>query len=269
VWDSPVFLPLAPPFFGVVFLAGCAVSGILRCNEFLGSFLLPILQQLNEYDIPPFDFVCQGVTSISADTHKYGYSCKGSSVVMFRNKELRKYGFFTYSDWNGGLYGTPTIAGSRAGGIIAMTWTALMSIGQSGYEQYAKEIMESVQYIKLNMKDIPQIKIMGNPKFSVLGFESNHSKINIFNISDAMKNHGWNLNNCQNPNSFHLCVTYNNKDKAKKFIQDLKESIQDVLENPQNYKDSAGAVYGTLISIPDCDFKDEIMRKFYEVTLLP
>lgn len=73
-----------------------------------------------------FDFKVEGVTSISTDPHKFCFGPKGASLLLFRNKELRRGTFFGVTEWHGGLYITPTLAGSRAGSVIAGTWAALM-----------------------------------------------------------------------------------------------------------------------------------------------
>ena len=89
----------------------------------LGGLLWPWAEELG-YDVPPWDFRVPGVTSISADTHKYGYALKGTSTLLYRTKDLRRHQYFTYPDWPGGLYLSPGLAGSRSGGLIAATWAA-------------------------------------------------------------------------------------------------------------------------------------------------
>ena len=96
----------------------------------LGGWLLPWVERLG-YELPLWDFRVPGVTSISADTHKYGYGLKGSSVLLYRDKALRKQQYFTFPDWPGGLYISPGFAGSRSGGILASTWAALLATGES------------------------------------------------------------------------------------------------------------------------------------------
>ncbi|KAL8520208.1 hypothetical protein ACS0TY_010935 [Phlomoides rotata] len=97
----------------------------------LGGFVLPFARKLG-YPVPPFDFSVQGVTSISVDVHKYGLAPKGTSVVLYRNHEMRKHQFVAVTEWSGGLYVSPTIAGSRPGGLIAGAWAAMMSLGLEG-----------------------------------------------------------------------------------------------------------------------------------------
>ncbi|MGH9594894.1 MAG: pyridoxal phosphate-dependent decarboxylase family protein, partial [Bryobacteraceae bacterium] len=103
-----------------------------------GGFLLPWLEKLG-YGIPPFDFRLPGVTSMSCDTHKWGYGPKGASVVLYRDRVLRRAQYFAVTDWAGGLYASPTIAGSRSGGITAATWAAMVSLGEEGYLEEARK----------------------------------------------------------------------------------------------------------------------------------
>jgi sphinganine-1-phosphate aldolase len=114
----------------------------------LGGFLLPFMSQAG-YSLPFVpDFTIDGVTSISVDTHKYGFAPKGSSVIMYRSKELRKYQYFVTTIWPGGIYASPTIAGSRAGALLACCWTALMHMGENGYVQSTREIISAARKIK-------------------------------------------------------------------------------------------------------------------------
>ena len=110
------------------------------------------------YPVRPFDFQVPGVTSISADTHKYGFAPKGSSLVMYRNSSYRDYQWFCFPDWPGGIYGTPTIAGSRAGGIIAACWAAMLYFGVEGYTATTREIVTTTRNITAQVQQIPGIR---------------------------------------------------------------------------------------------------------------
>ncbi|MDI6726888.1 MAG: aspartate aminotransferase family protein, partial [Smithellaceae bacterium] len=108
----------------------------------VGGLILPFLTRLGK-DIPPFDFRVEGVRSVSADLHKYGYIPKGASVVLYRTGELRKHQFFAYADWPGGVYGTPSLSGSRPGGAIAASWAVMNYLGEEGYLRLAGQISEA------------------------------------------------------------------------------------------------------------------------------
>src|SRR5690348_13941490 len=126
----------------------------LQVDGCLGGFILPWGERLG-YTIPRFDFRVAGVTSISADTHKYGYALKGTSVLLYRDAGLRKYQYFNYPDWPGGIYMSPGLSGSRSGGVVAATWAAMVSLGERGYLDVAKKIFETAATIRAGIEAIP------------------------------------------------------------------------------------------------------------------
>jgi glutamate/tyrosine decarboxylase-like PLP-dependent enzyme len=123
----------------------------------LGGFVLPWAEKLG-VSAPPFDFRLPGVTSLSVDTHKYGYAAKGTSVILYRSQALRHYQYFVASDWPGGLYFSPTFAGSRPGALSAACWAAMISIGASGYMQATKRILDTAETIKKGIRAIPELQ---------------------------------------------------------------------------------------------------------------
>ncbi len=215
----------------------------------LGSFVIPFARKLG-YTIPAFDFSLPGVTSISADTHKYGYSVKGSSVIMFRNEKLRHYMYFVTTGWPGGIYASPTITGSRPGALVAATWAALVSIGSEAYEQAAMEILAAAKKIREGVRKIPGLCTVGEAMLFVVAFGVDRSsplaaKLDIYKISEAMsKLFHWNLNALQNPACVHLCVTFANKNMSDQFLVDLSKAVQAVLDTPERFKGGSVQIYG-------------------------
>src|SRR5215472_1028417 len=134
----------------------------LHVDGCLGGFILPWGERLG-YEIPRFDFRVPGVTSISADTHKYGYSLKGTSVLLYRDAGLRKYQYFSYPDWPGGIYFSPGLSGSRSGGVVAATWAAMVSLGEEGYLEIAARIFETAAKIREGIAAIPELEAIGDP----------------------------------------------------------------------------------------------------------
>jgi len=141
--------------------------------------LLPFLNDAG-YSLEPLDFRVFGVTSISADTHKYGYAPKGSSVIMYSDKKYRKYQFSVQTDWPGGIYASPTIAGSRCGANIATCWASLLYYGYEGYVAATKKIIDTQRYMKAELSKVKGIYIMGDPLLSVIGVGSHD--FNIFRL---------------------------------------------------------------------------------------
>ena len=176
----------------------------LHVDGCLGGFILPWGQQLG-YDIPIFDFRIPGVTSISADTHKYGYGFKGTSVLAFRDKAIRNSQYFFMTDWTGGKYASPGIEGSRSGGLLAATWAAMVSFGRDGYLGYAKQIFETAFAMQDAVRSHPELRIMGaNPTFC---FSFTSDEFDIYHVNDFMRTKGWRFNGQQYPNAIHMAVT--------------------------------------------------------------
>ena len=207
----------------------------------LGGFILPWAEKLG-YDVPPFDFRLPGVTSISADTHKYGYAAKGTSVVLYRGTELRHYQYYMTTDWPGGLYLSPTLAGSRPGALSAECWAAMVSIGEQGYMEATRQILESASSIKKGIREIPELYVLGDPLWDI-AFASD--TLDIYAVSDRMSKKQWGLNGLQKPPAVHICLTLRHAQPgvAERFIQDLKEAVEYVKANP-GVEGSMGPVYG-------------------------
>jgi glutamate/tyrosine decarboxylase-like PLP-dependent enzyme len=128
----------------------------------LGGFMLPWAEKLG-YAAAPFDFRLPGVTSMSADTHKYGYAAKGTSVVLYRRPELRRYQYFAAADWPGGLYFSPTFAGSRPGALSAACWAAMVTTGEDGYMAASQRILETAAVIREGIETMPELFVLGDP----------------------------------------------------------------------------------------------------------
>ena len=205
------------------------------------GFLLPWLERLG-YDIPPFDFRLPGVTSISCDTHKWGYGPKGASVVLYRNHALRHYQYFVMTDWAGGYYGSPTVAGSRSGGIAASTWAAMVSLGEEGYLEMARHIMKAADTIRAGAASIPEIQIIGRPTFC-LAFTSD--AVDIYHVNDFLAAKGWRMNVLQGPPGFHFCVTrpQTQPGVAEAFVDDLRAAVA-YAKVPPPHPSKTSAMYG-------------------------
>lgn len=197
---------------------------LLHVDACVGGFILPFLK-MEGVDIPKFDFEIDGVTSISADVHKYGYGAKGASVVLYKNAELRRGQFYIKTDWSGGIYGSPSFMGTRGGGPIAAAWTALHHIGQDGYRRMARETYQETIFIKNKIKEeIPELKILGNPIATLFAIASD--KIDMFEVADELGELGWTINRQQLPTSLHIVLNYIHVGKGELFINDLKTAVQ-------------------------------------------
>jgi sphinganine-1-phosphate aldolase len=206
-------------------LAGIAQENriLLHTDACVGGFMLPFVRQLG-YPVPDFDFRVPGVTSISADLHKYGYAAKGASVILYRDKALRRHQLFAYTDWPGGIYASPTIAGTRPGGTIAAAWAIMNYLGQEGYLAIADEVMQTVIKIREGIETIGGIEVLGDPEMSLLAVGSDD--LNVYEIGDEMTLRGWQLDRQQFPPSLHLTVNYAHVAQAEIFLSDLADAVK-------------------------------------------
>jgi sphinganine-1-phosphate aldolase len=237
----------------------------LHVDACLGGFLLPWMKKLGYPDIPVFDFTLNEVTSMSADTHKYGYASKGTSVVMFRNKDLRKYMYFVQPDWTGGMYASPTMAGSRPGGLVAACYASLVTIGEEGFLKASDSIAKAAQKIAKGLREIPGLYLIGDPKAQVVAFGS--SDFDIFKLMDALKKNGWVLNALQRPNSLHICVTQRHVDVADDFVRDVREAVEQLKKNPSLFGNGGAAVYGLAAALPERTIVGDIVTGVLDAML--
>lgn len=232
----------------------------------LGGFILPWAEELG-YSVPAWDFRVPGVTSVSIDTHKYGYAPKGSSVILYRWPELRRFQYFTATDWSGGLYASATVAGSRSGGLLAATWAALVSIGEEGYREAARRILETGRRIKEGIAAIPGLRVLGDPLW-VIAFTSEDG--DIYRVLDAMARRGWRLNPLQKPPALHIALTLRHTlpGVAERFLQDLRDAVENVRTRPAS-EESMAPIYGMAASIPFRGLVDDLLRTYLDVLTCP
>jgi sphinganine-1-phosphate aldolase len=233
----------------------------LHVDGCLGGFILPWGQELGYPNIPVFDFRVPGVTTISADTHKYGYGLKGASVLAFRDKALRNSQYFLLTDWTGGKYASPGIEGSRSGGILASTWASLVSMGRDGYMKYARAIFETAFKMQDAVRTHPELRILGAPTFC---FSFTSDVFDIYHVNDFMRTRGWRFNGQQYPNAIHMAVTrpQTQDGLADEFAKDLADAIPYALEHVGE-KPMSAAVYGG-VEGGMTDEADEFIRAVME-----
>ena len=237
----------------------------LHVDACLGGYLLPFIRKLG-YEIPDFDFSVPGVTSISADIHKYGYGAKGSSTILYRKDELLKYQYCATVDWSGGIYASPAMQGSRPAGNIAAAWAALNSLGEKGYLELAKVVMDIRNKILEGIEQIPELHVLGKPHMSVFSFTSD--KFHIYKIADAMKKRGWFLDRLQFPPALHMTINPPQSVVVDLFLKDLNESIEEVINNPESEADGQSELYEMIANAPDResvkDFVLDYLKNLYK-----
>ncbi len=223
----------------------------LHVDACLGSFLLPFLRKLGR-SIPDFDFIVPGVTSISADLHKNGYAAKGASVILYRSSDLLHHQFFVDTEWPGGVYASPTMQGTRAGGAIAAAWASLMALGESGYLKLAKRAIETTDTLIQGIQSIDAMRILGRPDMNVFSFTSDN--LDIQSIGLRLEDMGWQVNRINNPAALHMIVTPNHAQAVVQFLNDLEKACDNERANPGSSGKTAGAIlYGGTIDLTSKD----------------
>ncbi len=173
----------------------------------LGGFLLPFLVTLGHVT-RPWDLSVPGVTSISADLHKYGYASKGVSVIVYGDRELGRLQPFVTSNWLGGLYGSPSLAGTRPGGPIAAGWAVLHHLGEDGYLRLAEDAWQAATALRTAIGSTPGIALRGSPDATVFAFgDDGTGRVDAFALGDALAARGgWYFDRQTPPDSLHATV---------------------------------------------------------------
>lgn len=252
----------------------------------LGSFINPFVSLSDSIGVLP-NFSKLKCTSISVDTHKYGYSAKGVSVLLFKDSYSRQFAYFKQTNWVGGLYGSPTLAGSRPGALAAVAAFTMMYIGYKNYEKYSKEIIETTlaikKYIKEEMEDIAlkndkvikfPLKVIGDPQICVVAFTFKSSNENIYYLSEILsKEFGYNLSPLQNPPALHYALTKvsatrENIDRFKKSLYQALEIYYKKINDPNfSLKTDSGdtaALYGIAGSTFTRGIADKAIETFLD-----
>ncbi|MEA3288173.1 MAG: aspartate aminotransferase family protein [Candidatus Marinimicrobia bacterium] len=237
----------------------------LHVDACLGGFLLPFMEKNGEA-VPEFDFRLSGVTSISADVHKYGFAAKGASTVIYRSMKYMKHQFFVHENWPGGIFASPALLGTRPGGAFAAAWAAMHALGEEGYCKNAREIMEVSGKLQAGIKAIDGLRVMGHPDMSVFGYHSTDDQVNIFAVGDQMEALGWHIDRLQQPEGLHIMVVPGHAKIIKSFLSDLENAVDTVRSNPDLAVKGSAAMYGMVARLPFRGMiKKEVMKMMEEL----
>jgi len=196
---------------------------LMHVDGCLGGWMLPWWERLGE-PVPPWDFRVPGVTSLSADIHKYGYAFKGASLILYREPELVQHQWFLYDDWPGGLYGSITTAGTRPAAPIAGAWAAINFLGEDGYLRKATQVRDATRGFQAGIASIPELRITGAPDLSVFEFgAADPATLDIGAVGDVMDDRGWNLD--RQPGGLHLMVSPYHERMVDAFVADLRDAV--------------------------------------------
>jgi glutamate/tyrosine decarboxylase-like PLP-dependent enzyme len=161
---------------------------LLHIDACMGGFLLPYFRRLGA-PVPDFDFSVPGVTSISMDFHKYAFAAKGASVILHRNKELRRHQIYTCAQWTGYTVVNPTVQSTKSAGPLAAAWAVLHFIGDDGYLEIARQVMDAARRIADAIDEMEDLRLLGRPEMNLVAFTSD--TVSVFHIIDEMKARAW------------------------------------------------------------------------------
>lgn len=198
----------------------------LHVDACVGGYIAPFVR-MNGTDIKPFDFEVPGVSSMSADLHKYGYCAKGASTVLFRSEDLMKHMVFDCDGWPGGRMITPTLSGTRPGGAISAAWAVMNYLGIEGYKKKHQMVTDARQTIEAGVKELG-FEILGTPQLGIVAFS--HPTENVFAIYKQMYKRGWFTSLTTEPRSLHLMLSPFHSEVIDVYLKDLASSLQQVID---------------------------------------
>lgn len=226
-------------------IAAIASQRNINCHvdACMGGVTLTYMERLGE-TVTPWNFAVPGVTSISIDLHKYGYTAKGASVIMHRNKRLRSYQTYVTDNWLGGMYGSSGVLGTKGGGSMAAAWAVMHYLGDQGYMRVTAAARAACLQLAAAIRAIPQLQIRAEPQATLLAFgAADDSELDVFAVADALWRRGWYVDRQGPPPSLHCTVSVVHEDKIESFVNDLQASLAEVEQAQQH---GAQGAYGTV-----------------------
>jgi sphinganine-1-phosphate aldolase len=215
----------------------------------IGGFVTPFLEKLGER-VPLWDFRVDGVTSISADLHKYGYAAKGASVLLYANMDHLKHQFFVSTDFPGGIYASPSIPGTRPGGPIAAAWAAMMSLGEEGYLALTKQALEAKARLVAGVSRIDGLRVLGAPETTLFAWTTSDPRLDAYAVADVLQDRGWHVDRQHRPACIHLTVMPQHLPVVDDYLNDLADAVAIVRADPAKKARGDAAMYGMMGKLP-------------------
>lgn len=207
----------------------------LHVDACVGGYAAPFVR-MNGADIAPFDFAVPGVSSISADLHKYGFCAKGASTVFFRSEALRAHMIFDVSDWPGGRMVTPTLAGTRPGGAIAAAWAVMNFLGVDGYRARHRQVTDAREKIEAGVKALG-FTVIGQPQLGLLAFT--RADVDCMAVWGKLFERGWFTSLTTEPKGLHLMLSPFHLEVADTYLADLEWALGEVRKGAAGEKREA------------------------------
>lgn len=214
------------------------------------------------FDVPQFDWTVPGVTSISADMHKYGYAPKNASVIMYRNKELRRHQIFSCTLTTAYALINPTIMSTKSGGPMAGAWATLAFLGEEGYLRIVRDTQEATRKLVDGVNAIPGLRVLGKPDMCMFSFTSD--ELNLFQLAEEMKKRAWyvqpQFSTPNSPYNLHITVNQSAVPHVDEFLDSLRASVEAVrASDVQIGIEAVRAQIGALIAADPAGARDQIL----------
>jgi len=222
----------------------------LHVDACVGGFVLPWLERLG-LAVPAWDFRVPGVTSISADLHKYGYAGKGASVLLWRHPHDLHEQIFVATDFPGGIYASPTLLGTRPGGPIAAAWAATRALGAddgAGYRRLTRAAADAADQLRAGIARIPGLALLGAAHAPIVAYAAGGN--DIFAIADRLERRGWTVDRMHRPSAIHLTVTAAHAPIVDRYLADLAAAVAEVRADPSLAREGRAAMYGMAATLP-------------------
>jgi glutamate/tyrosine decarboxylase-like PLP-dependent enzyme len=225
-------------------IAAIAAERDINCHvdACMGGVALPYLERLGE-PIAPWDLRVDGVTSVSVDLHKFGYTAKGASVILHRTKRLRAFQTFVTDNWLGGAYGSSGVLGTKSGGAMAAAWAVMHHLGDAGYLRLTASARRATLQLAEAIDGIGELQLRARPEAMLLSFgASDPEALDVFAVADALWRRGWYVDRQGPPSSLHCTVNAVHDGRIDGFVTDLRAGVEEVAA--ARSRGAAGA-YGT------------------------
>ena len=232
----------------------------LHTDACMGGFLLPYFRRLGA-PVTDFDFTVPGVSSISMDLHKYAYTPKGASLIMYRHKDLRRHQLFACSHWIGYTIVNNAVQSSKSGGPMAAAWAVLNTIGDEGYLEIARKKLHAVRTIASGIEAIDGLRLLTEPDMCLISFIMEGGA--VFKLVDEMNARGWYIQPAlsydNSPAHIHLSISASNVGRETELLADLRECVGIVKSGPTD--NTAGLVQEAIEGIDFTSLTDREMAE--------
>lgn len=194
----------------------------LHVDACVGGYIAPFVRMIGR-DVPHFDLRIDGVSSLSADLHKFGFCPKPASTVFYSSEDKAAHHNFDFDGWPNGRFVTGTIVGTRPAGGVAAAWAVFNHLGIEGYKKIANDLMSFIDAYKAGVEEIDGLRILGKPHLSIAAFGSD--EIDVFRVAEVMSEKGWLPGLVQEPRAIHRMMSMIHVESKDEYLSDLRAAV--------------------------------------------